>query len=235
MKIEVLYPELCNLNGDLGNIRYLEQCIPESQFIYTSILDVPRFVKDDINFIYMGPMSEESQELVLKKLKPYKKRIKGLIDNNTLFLITGNALDLFGNYIKYENREIECLKIFDFHVERDMFNRHNSLCLGDFENMEIVGFKSQFTWTYGDNTDNYFIKVKRGYGINKDSKYEGIHVNNFFGTNLLGPILIMNPYFTKHILKLLGIKNPKLKFEKETIDAYNQRLSEFKDLNKKID
>ena len=116
-----------------------------------------------------------------------------------------------------------------------MFGRHNSLCLGEFDKLEMVGFKSQFTWTYGDNSNNYFIKVIRGYGINKNSKYEGIHVNNFFGTNLLGPILIMNPYFTKYIMNLLGVKKPKLKFEKETIDAYDQRLKEFKDLNKKID
>lgn len=235
MKIEVLYPELCNLNGDLGNIRYLEQCLPEAEFIYTSILDTPTFVETDVNLIYMGPMSEDSQELVLKKLKPYTRRIKQLIDNNTLFLITGNALDLFGDYIKDEDKRIDCLKIFDFYVERNMFGRHNSLCLGEFDKLEMVGFKSQFTWTYGDNSNNYFIKVIRGYGINKDSKYEGIHVNNFFGTNLLGPILIMNPYFTKYIMKLLGIKKTKLKFEKETIDAYDQRLKEFKDLNKKID
>ena len=235
MKIEVLYPELCNLNGDLGNIRYLEQCLPDAKSIYTSILDTPLFVETDVNIIYMGPMSEDTQELVLKKLKPYKKRIKQLIDGGTIFLITGNALDLFGNYIKDENKKIECLKIFDFYVERNMFGRHNSLCLGEFDDIEMVGFKSQFTWTYGNNSNNYFIKVIRGYGINKESKYEGIHVNNFFGTNLLGPILIMNPYFTKHIMKLLGIKKPKLKFEKETIDAYDQRLKEFKDLNKKID
>lgn len=235
MKIEVLYSELCNLNGDLGNIRYLEQCLPEAEFIYTSILDTPAFVDKDVNMVYMGPMSEDSQELVLKKLKPYTKRIKQLIDNNVLFLITGNALDLFGNYIKDEEKKIECLKIFDFYVERNMFGRHNSLCLGEFDKLEMVGFKSQFTWTYGDNSNNYFIKVIRGYGINKNSKYEGIHVNNFFGTNLLGPILIMNPYFTKYIMNLLGVKKPKLKFEKETIDAYDQRLKEFKDLNKKID
>ena len=235
MKIEVLYSELCNLNGDLGNIRYLEQCLPGAEFIYTSILETPAFTDTDVNMVYMGPMSEDSQELVLKKLKPYTKRIKQLIDNNVLFLITGNALDLFGNYIKDEEKKIECLKIFDFYVERNMFGRHNSLCLGEFDKLEMVGFKSQFTWTYGDNSNNYFIKVIRGYGINKNSKYEGIHVNNFFGTNLLGPILIMNPYFTKYLMNLLGVKKPKLKFETETIDAYDQRLKEFKDLNKKID
>ena len=30
MTIEVLYPELCSLYGDSGNVRYLHACLPES-------------------------------------------------------------------------------------------------------------------------------------------------------------------------------------------------------------
>ena len=36
MKIEILYPEFCNLNGDMGNMKYLEKCIPEAEIIETS-------------------------------------------------------------------------------------------------------------------------------------------------------------------------------------------------------
>ena len=34
MKIEVLYPEICNLYGDLGNIRYLQKSRPELEDVY---------------------------------------------------------------------------------------------------------------------------------------------------------------------------------------------------------
>ena len=37
MKIEILYPELCNLNGDMGNIRYLKKCVPEIEILETTI------------------------------------------------------------------------------------------------------------------------------------------------------------------------------------------------------
>lgn len=234
MKIEVLYSELCNLNGDLANMKYLQQCLPTSQFMYTSILDEPKFIKEKVDLIYLGPMSEPTQEVVLKKLELYKNKIKELIENGTTFLIVGNALDLFGNYIIEDNKKIECLKIFDFYAERHMNDRHNSLCLGKFQKINIVGFRSQFTQIYGDNSENYFVKVERGIGINKDSLYEGIHYKNFYGTYLLGPLLILNPLFTKHLLRNLGVKNPKLKFEKESMDAYKQRLKEFKDPNKKV-
>lgn len=234
MKIEVLYSELCNLNGDLANMKYLQQSLPTAQFIYTSILDEPKFVKEKVDLIYLGPMSEPTQEVVLKKLELYKNKIKELIENGTTFLIVGNALDLFGNYIIEDNKKIECLKIFDFYAERYMNDRHNSLCLGKFQKINIVGFRSQFTQIYGDNSENYFVKVERGIGINKDSLYEGIHYKNFYGTYLLGPLLILNPLFTKHLLRNLGVKNPKLKFEKESMVAYKQRLKEFKDPNKKV-
>lgn len=33
MKIEILFPEYCNLFGDLGNMMYLKACMPEAEFI----------------------------------------------------------------------------------------------------------------------------------------------------------------------------------------------------------
>ena len=46
--------------------------------------------------------------------------------------------------------------------------------------------------------------------------------------NLIGPILILNPLFTKKLIQMLGIEKPTIAFEKETMDAYKQRLEEFK-------
>ena len=44
MKIEVLFPELCNLNGDISNIKYLQKCMPEAEIIETAIEEKPAFV-----------------------------------------------------------------------------------------------------------------------------------------------------------------------------------------------
>ena len=59
-----------------------------------------------------------------------------------------------------------------------------------------------------------------------NEKQEGVLKNNFFGTNLLGPILILNPYFTKYLFSLLGYKK-KLYLEKEMIEAYEERVKEY--------
>ena len=171
---------------------------------------------------------KEALELIINDLMKYKNEIKKKIDDGQFILATGNSFEIFCNYIETENNNIiKCLGIFDCYAKRNLNKRHNSLFLGDFNDIAIVGYKSQFTQTYGLKND-YFIKVTKGIGINPSEKYEGIHKNNFYGTYLLGPLLVLNPYFTKYLLKELGYSKS-LAFEKDSINAYNARLKELQD------
>jgi CobQ-like glutamine amidotransferase family enzyme len=225
MKIEILYKDICNLYGDSGNITYLEKNI-KSKFIYTSILEKPYFVDNDVDLVYIGSMTEDDQELVIGALKPYKDRIKELIEKKSIFLVTGSAFDIFGNYIQTQDLKIEGLGIFDYYVRRNKYERYNTLVSGIFKRKEILGFKSQFTEYYGDNS-NYFFETIRGFGFNQKSNKEGINYKNFYGTNLLGPLLILNPLFMKYLLKKLGVKKPILYLEKEAMEAYYVRLNNY--------
>lgn len=235
MKIEVLFPECCNLFGDLSNMEYFRKCLVEDEFIDTALDEEPRFVSEDVDFIYLGPMTERTQEKIIKKFMPYKKRIAELIDKGTTFLFTGNAMEILGQYIiDDDGSKIEALGLFDFYAKRDLMHRHNSNFLGEFSGSEIMGFKTQFTMSYpvsgksGNKKDvpEPFMTVKKGVGMNKKSKLEGIHRNNFYGTYIIGPILIMNPEFTKMLLKGMGASE-KLAFEDEVIEAYRVKLDDF--------
>lgn len=229
MKIEVLFPEFGNLFGDISNISYLRKCLPEAEVIETSINSIPTFVEQEVNFIYLGPCSERAQEIIIQKLKPYKEKIEKLIENGTTFLWTGNSVEILGKYIENEDgTKIEGLGIFDIYAKKDMMNRKNSNVIGKFEDIEIVGFQSQFTTLHGNNEENYFLELDVGMGIEEHKKLEGIKKNNFIGTYVIGPILILNPLFTKKILKMMGVEEPKLALEKETMTAYDVRLKEFK-------
>ena len=230
MKIEVLFSEDCCLYGELGNIMYLKKCLPEAEFIYTELRDEPKFVSEEINLIYMGATTERTQEKIIKKLQPHKEKIQQLIEDGTAFLFTGNAFEVFGEYIENpDGSKIDGLNIFDTYAKRDMVNRHNELFIGKLDDLEIVGFKSQFTQSFGDNSNNFFMEVVKGTGLNNSSKLEGLRVNNFFGTYLIGPILPLNPKFTRYLLELLGVKNIQLAFENLSIEAYERRLKEFKE------
>lgn len=232
--IEVLFPEAANLYGDLYNIKYLQKCLAyngcETEVIEDELSNEPYFVKNEPNFIYMGPMTEHAQDLIAQKLVPLKLRIEELIRSNVVFLFTGNAMELLGEGIECEEGKIiHTLSFFPTCARRKMFQRYNSLILGKYEDISIVGFKSQFSHSYGDNSNDYFMDVIRGDGNYPSIKKEGFHRNHLFATYALGPILVLNPFFTKYILQLLGIQKPKLLFEEEAIHAYELRLKEFED------
>lgn len=228
MKIEILYPEMAYLFGDAANVRYLEKCLPNAEFIKTNKNDAPKFLSEDINLVYMGALTESNQEEAIKLLMPYKEGFKKAIDNGTVFLFTGNALEILGDYIIDDGgKKIPCLGIFEYFAKRDYYHRHNSACLAEFEGMKIMGFKTQFTMCYPKTDANGLFKVERGIGMNEKTMAEGIRVNNFMGTYLVGPLLILNPQFTKYLLKLIGSENLTLAFEKEINEAYESRYEDF--------
>lgn len=226
MKIEILFPEQCNLYGDLKNMDYLRMCLPNAEFIETALSQEPAFVKEDVSFIYMGPTTERVQEKIIKLFMPHKARLKSLIEKGTIFLFTGNALEIMGSYIENEDgSKVEALGIFDCYAKRNMMKRHNSIYRGGFEDTTILGFKTQFTFSYPGDGVTGFITNQKGTGMNKKCKFEGIHYRNFFGTYLVGPIMIMNPEFTKKLLDILG--EGSLALEKEVMEAYKKRLTDF--------
>ncbi len=230
MKIEVLYAKVANLYGDQGNVLLLKQTLPQAQFFETDLNETPRFVTSRPDLIMMGAMSERMQIKVIERLMPFRDRLMELIDNQTTFLITGNALDIFGEGIQKEDGTfIKGLNIFAFRTKEDLMHRHNSLVLGKSKSMDIVGFKTQFSQMYPKSSLTYWLNMERGTGYNTSSKQEGIHRNHFYGTNCVGPILVLNPLFTINLLKGMGIEHPILPYEKALIAAYHKRVSEFRD------
>ena len=229
MKIEILFPCCCNLFGDLSNMDYLKKCLPQAQFVETLLTEEPLFVREKVDMIYLGPMTERTQELVLERLRPHKERLWELMEDDTLFLFTGNALELMGEYIvKEDDSRLECLGIFPLYAKRDMMHRHNSVFLGNLDGEPVMGFKSQFTTAYPRSKNIGLFTVEKGMGLNKKCSFEGVRHRNFFGTYLLGPLLLLNPPFAKFILKRLGAGDSPLALEKEVQAAYEKRLEDLR-------
>lgn len=236
MTVEILFGEVCSLYGDSQNITYLKQTLPEATFIETKLVEEPWFLNNDPDLILIGTMSENVQRRVIEKFRPHKARILELIEKGTPILATGNACEIFCKQIEYVTEIItfEGLGIVDLTVKTDYFKRYNSKVLGQMENLKLVGFRSQFSFLYGDNSGNYFQKVIRGDGINRESKLEGFRVKNLIGTQLLGPMLPLNPLFCEYLLSLSGCE-AKAAFRQEALTAYNQRVKEFSDPEVKFD
>ena len=234
MKIEVLFPEVCCLFGDLANAKYLARSCG-AELCETHLGDTPLFVSETPDLIYIGAMSERSQERAVNALMPYKERLCELIESGANILATGNAMELFGSRIEGDDGiAFDALGIFRFTARREMMNRYNSLYVGKFEGMDIVGFKSQFAHAYDFDDSLPLFDTVRGDGRCRGDKKEGLRKNNFMATYLIGPIVVLNPPFAKYLLTLMGVENPTLEFEQAAYDAYNRRVSEFNEPTREI-
>ncbi len=221
--VEVLYSEFGNMYGEVYNPMFLEKSTNKIKLIYTKLNEEPYFVKHKVDMVYISNMRDLKMYDIMDKLKQYKDKIKEMIEDNIIFLLTGNALEMFGKYIEEDGKKTEALNIFDYYIEKDFTVKYASWVKGKYKNIEIIGHRNQFSKCFG--IKNPFIKVSNGTGSDIDSNIEGINYKNFYATYLLGPFLIMNPLFAKHILNLLGIKD--MKFEKVAMDAYKHRMEYF--------
>ena len=229
MKIEIMYPELCCLYGDKGNTMFLQQCLPDAEFIYTELNETPHFLTEDIDLCCMYSMSEQSQEWILSRLMPCRDQIAKCFETGkTLFLLTGNALELLGKYIQREDgSKVEALGIFDTYTVRQAPKRFNTLIQAEFAGMQLLGYTSRFSHTYGVTEALAMARVSIGTGCEPGGKLEGIRSGRIIATYFLGPLLVANPDFAKWLLAELGITEPKLPFEADLYKAYEVRKQEF--------
>ena len=235
MKIEILFPEVANLYGELANISYIRNSCPECEIIETSLKETPRFlsVDSDIDLVYMGTMAESAQLLVLDRFRPVRDQLVYAIERGQNFLITGNALELFGNKISdVDGTVTECLGIFGFHTKKDMMHRYNSLYIGKYDDLDVVGFKSQFTHSYYESELTPLFTTTRGPGFNPDIEEEGIHYKNFMATYIIGPLFVLNPLLMVRILDEMGFHDVHPAHEEAAVEAYSVRLAEYSEPNR---
>ncbi len=239
MKIEILFPEICNLYAELQNIEYLKRSDPSIEIIHTDLKSRPAFLDGGIKLVYIGTTTEKGQELVIEALKPYRDEILSAIENGQYMLMTGNASEMFGSVIKCDDGpDIEGLKILPTYAVRDMMHRYNSLWIGQYgdkDKKDVVGFKSQFTQCFFDEGAGYNDEFKplfiteRGDGLHPGIKEEGFRWHNLFMTYLIGPLFIVNPLFTEEFLKIIGAECTEPAYKEASMRSFLKRCKEFRE------
>lgn len=229
--IAYLYYDLLNLYGENGNVKILKKQL-ENQGINVTIKFLS--LNDELNFssydlVYIGAGTERNQKLALNHLLNYKEDVKKAIENNKFFLITGNAIELFGEYIiDKNNKKYNALNIFNFYAKEENFRLIDEAIFKfkDTENY-VIGFQNQSSVIR--NLHDPVFEVIKGIGSNNKDMVEGIKYKNFFGTYLIGPLLARNPHILKDLIQNL-IKSKKPNFKLQKIDlsletkAYNMYL-----------
>ena len=234
LTIEMLFPEIANLHGDNANIDYLARCLPSARIVRTGLNEIPEFVSGKVDLVYLGPLTEKGQIRAIARLTPYKSRIEELIQSGTHFLFTHNAMECLGTRLVNSemNYDIPGVGIFDFSSDVRMFNRYTGKVMGSFDGVTqpIVGYKSQFSMVSDSPEMPGFMTTTRGIGRNPTTRVEGVRVNNFIGTSLIGPVLLMNPHLTEWLVSsLVPNSEPQLAHKDFAVAAYDARFREFQD------
>lgn len=202
IKIAHLYYDLMNLYGENGNVKCLEKYLTK-QNIKVEISYLTKDNKIDFNnydIFYIGSGNNDSFKIALQDLKKYIDEISNTI-NDKFFIVTGNAINLFGNKYINKNEVIDCLNIFNY-SSKETKKRFvgEQLYKTTLIDTEIIGFENRSSMLI-ENKENYLFESIKGFGNDKNTKFEGVKHNNFYGTYLLGPILIRNPHFTNYLIK----------------------------------
>lgn len=240
IRIAHLYYDLMNLYGDNGNLKALQNQLNNQdikcKIEFLTIGDNFDFSKYDL--IYMGPGTDYNQKMVLKDIIKYKNAIKKAVDEHKFFLITGNAIDLFGKYILEDKKKIKTLNIFDFYSVNESFRLVDEV-VAKSKNSEkfILGFQNQRSTMH--NLSEPLFEIIKGCGSSPNSKTEGFKYNNFLGTYLIGPLLVRNPHLLKELTrKLILTTDPNFKFkpfhltlEQKAYDSYIENY--YSELSKK--
>lgn len=227
MRITILYLyyDILNLYGESGNMKALKQ--------YLEALNVDVHIKfstlnDEINLknvdmIYLGMGSENNQLLALKHLKKYKKEIKDFILDDKFVLATGNSVELFGKAID----QTKALDVFPYTSKREGYRVvDEALFKSDVIPSYILGFMNRSSVLI--NNDKPLFKVVKGVGSNPNEKLEGYHFKNFYGTYLIGPLLVRNPEFLKYLVEqLIHHKDANFKIKKVNLKLEELAYQEF--------
>ena len=225
IKVLHLYYDLLNLYGEQGNILALKRAFKnqnvEIEVDYLSVQDKIDFKKYDL--VYLGSGSAENLLIALEDIKRHKKELKKYIESKKVLLATGNSYLLFGQKIN----NLDALGIFDYYAASSEKMAHESL-MELYQEKDVIGFQNREFIV--NNKKNHLFKVKEGLCDNLKSEYEGYHEYNFYGTFVIGPLLIRNPHFTNILVKEIMEKNNLIYHEyddKVLVDAYNQYIKNF--------
>ena len=235
-----LYYDIANLSGEAGNMYAIKRALDEQKVKYNvdelTIEDKIDFKKYDL--VYVGHMNYEDQEIARDNILQYKKTLLSRIEDGMTVIATGNSLELFGKSINGKT----ALNLFNFEATKikEIVNNSNielqnserivseAICRMKNFDYPVIGF-----YNHGNeikNKENYLFDVEQGFGGSCKRNTEGAHKYHFYGTYLLGPLLVRNPYLLDEIISKL-LKDNNIEFTpQDNLDklAYREFLRNFK-------
>lgn len=209
VKILHLYSQTLDLYGDYKNLEALTQRIAETgnRFSVTAVELGESISFDGYDMVYIGHGKARNLAACAKHFIGYGEAAKAAIENGQVWLVTGNAREMFGQSFTTvgENDPIPGIGLFDYTAVE-----HNAVFVSDLlahpiydEDAVIYGFANRTASLVGENRYPLFQVVNGFSDGDTPDGVEGTLYKNFFATWSMGPVLARNPSMMKEILHRL--------------------------------
>lgn len=201
-----LYPDLMNLYGEYANVAALRRSL-ERQGAEVVVRTGTLYQDIDFSgadFLYMGAGTESAQLTALEDLRRYESAVRAALERGTVVLATGNAMELFGRSITGpDGAEHAGLGLFPFCTTVSGTARIQGDCLavGAATGQVAVGFVNKASQT--TDVEHPLFRMEHGPGNNAGTAEDGVWEGSFYGTHLIGPLLMKNPHVNAYFTELL--------------------------------
>ncbi len=201
-----LYPDLMNLYGEYANVAALRRSL-ERQGAEVVVRTGTLYEDIDFSgadFLYMGAGTENAQLTALEDLRRYEGAIRAALERGAVVLATGNAMELFGRSITDpDGAEHAGLCLFPFRTTVSGTERIQGDCLavGAATGQVAVGFVNKASQT--TDAAHPLFRMEHGPGNHAGTAEDGVWEGSFYGTHLIGPLLMKNPHINSYFTELL--------------------------------
>lgn len=228
IKILHLFPKLLSLYGEYGNLLVLRTTLENHGYaVKIDPYEDGALTLEGYDLVYVGTGTEDNLMEAVRRLMPHSEKIAASISGGTHWLATGNAMTLFGAEITRFGAVSKALGCFDYTTELQDDRRYLGDVLTEMAfGSPLVGFINTSSIYKGISSPLLTLKLGDKLGSDKNSAADGIHTGNFYGTQLIGPVLVKNPHFLCHLCRELTGAEVSIDMDTNIQKAYQVALKE---------
>ena len=208
LRLGHLYPSLMNVYGDRGNIICLQRrCRLRGIHLEVKALEVG----DDLDpaafdLLFMGGAQDFEQGIVALDLVSRKgPALRDAVEAGVPFLGVCGGYQLAGRFYRGAGgEELTGAGIFDLYTLHPGQGARRLIgnLVAEWEGGTLAGFENHGGRTYLGPRTEPLARVRRGFGNDGESGYEGARYRNAFGCYLHGPVLPKNPALADKLISL---------------------------------
>ncbi|MEA5051657.1 MAG: hypothetical protein VB021_09345 [Oscillospiraceae bacterium] len=195
IKIVYAYGDLLGLYGEYANVKALQQRLESAgETVEVETVHVgDNFRLTGAQLFYVGAGTEGKMLAALEDINEKKSELLAYLENGGLALATGNALAMFGGtVVDADGASAKGLGFGDFGVRIDDKRRYGEfIARCDLVREKVVGSINTSLTVVSREKPMFDIEFASAPIL--QGATEGIVKNNFYGTELSGPLLVRNP------------------------------------------